>query len=424
MWLVPSAMAATAVAGALALGAFEPHIELPPSAERLVFHGDAAGARAILAAIAGSMIGVTGVTFSITIVTLSLASSQFGPRLLRNFLRDRGNQIVLGAFIATFAFCLLGLRNIRGGTSETDGTYLTVVVAVLLALMSLGLLIYFIHHIATSIQADTVIARVGSELEATIDRLYPHELGLPAKDDAEAARGRAALADAVHIDAPRSGYLQSIDLDQLMALAKRHDLVIAIDRRPGQFVIAGRPLMRAAPAARVDEATKAALARLWIVGDHRTAEQDVEFLVHQLVETASRALSPGINDPFTAMTCIDRLGGALARLSVRELPPSRRADEDGNLRVLAATTTYAGLLDAAFNQIRQYAASSVDVLIRLLETLETLAEATRGDPTRQAIVRAHADRVLRTSRLEDHEETDAHEIEDRHARVLAALSAA
>lgn len=421
MWLVPGVLALAAVGGALALGALETRLVLPAPFDALLFTGDASGARAILAAIAGSMIGVTGVTFSITIVALTLASSQFGPRLLRNFMRDRGNQVVLGSFIGTFAFCLLGLRNVRGADEASSGAYLTVVIGVLLALISLALLIFFIHHIARSIQADTVIAHVAAELSQTLERLYPERVGHGADAADVAASPHEPDAPPRSIMSSRDGYLQAFETERILALARQHDVVIALDRRPGQFVARGVPVARAWPAERVDDAFESALRRLWIIGDQRTPEQDAEFLIEQLVETASRALSPGVNDPFTAIACIDRLGAALVDLSGRRIPSAFRLDDDGRLRIIAARSSFAGMTDAAFNQIRQYAADSMDVLLRLMETFEVLARATRHDTARRAVIAGHAEKTLRTARLGDHEQEDMRELEGRHARVVAAL---
>ncbi|HMO85347.1 MAG TPA: DUF2254 domain-containing protein, partial [Lacipirellulaceae bacterium] len=183
------------------------------------------GARALLSTVAGSMITIASVTFSITIVALQLASTQFGPRLLRNYMRDRGNQVAIGAFVATFTYCILVLRTVNGTDAESFVPHLSVIVALLLSLTSLGILIYFVHHAAESIQAENVIGDVSRELHLAIDRLYPERLGeqAPAQTPASHIAGRREWyrGDSYAIPSPVSDYLQSIDVDRLLNLAQR-----------------------------------------------------------------------------------------------------------------------------------------------------------------------------------------------------------
>jgi uncharacterized membrane protein len=240
-WFLPSLMTLAAVAlsfGVIAvdnrvqskaLGEFSPYWWL--------YTGGAEGARTLLSAVAGSMMTVVGVAFSITIVSLQLASSQFGPRLLRNFMRDTGNQIVLGTFVATFMYCLLVLRTVRGedGIGDTFVPHVAVTVGVLLAACSVAVLIYFIHHSAAAIQADNVVATVSADLAATIDRLFPEPVGRPAGAPTNAGLPEDFDAQAVPVPAPRTGYLQTVDPDELMRVAKHHDLVFRLSVRPGQF---------------------------------------------------------------------------------------------------------------------------------------------------------------------------------------------
>ena len=204
------------------------------------------GSRALLATVAGSMMTIASVTFSITIVALQLASSQFGPRLLRNFMRDRGNQVAIGTFIATFTYCLLILRTVNGTDNEQFVPHISVTVALVLALLSVGVLIYFIHHSAESIQAENVIAAVSRDLHSAIDRLYPECLGAEAPDESKLANERDLPAgfdrESRMIDSRRSDYLQAINVDRLLQIAKEHDLVLSIVRRPGKFCFKGDPI--------------------------------------------------------------------------------------------------------------------------------------------------------------------------------------
>ncbi|WP_291852481.1 DUF2254 domain-containing protein [Bradyrhizobium sp.] len=279
----------------------------------------------MLSAIAGSMITVAGLTFSITMLTLQLASSQFGPRLLRNAMRDRGNQVVLGTFISTFAYCLLVLRTVRGTEGASSVPHLSVAVGVLLALASLGVLIYFIHHVANAIRIETVLAQLATETNAAIDQLYPERLGQDPPDDAPRAARRDALGDfadrEVCIQAAESGYVKRLDTEALMRMATEHNLVVWIEARPGRFVIEQQVVLSASPSKRIPAEIADALRGTLVIGPDRSPDQDVAHALRRIVEIAQRALSPGINDPTTAIYCLDRMEEALMRLAARDVPP-------------------------------------------------------------------------------------------------------
>lgn len=415
LWFVPSLMALSSLALAALVQTLDAHFDPDPDVVPLLFRGSAEGAGSALGAVAGSMIGVTGVVFSITVVALSLASSQLGPRLLRNFMRDRSNQFVLGTFIGTFIFCLVGLQAVNRDLGAAGVPRITVTVGFALALMSLGVLIYFIHHITLSMQADTVIANVAEELVDAIEEIYPSHLGEPTDEDVEPERPEG---DPRAVPAPGAGYLQAIDLDRLMEVARKADVVIFLAIRPGQYVRIGTPMARVWPSIRVPDEVVAAISKTFILGRRRTAEQDVEFLIEQLVETACRALSPGINDPFTAVACVDRLGDVMARLAVKEFPQPARKDEEGAIRVVAKSVTFRGLLDASFDQIRQYGKTSVSVTLRLLDALSGIAWNLGANGPRRAAVVEQANRIWRTSQSVEHEVSDRQAIEARFAHVV------
>jgi uncharacterized membrane protein len=363
------------------------------------------------------MITVVGLVFSLTLVALSLASSQFGSRLLRNFMRDTTNQVVLGTFVATFLYCLLVLRTIRRADESAFVPHLSVTLGVLLAVASLVVLIYFIHHIAISIQADEVIARVGAELLQGIDRLFPEQIGqgAPGYDTAGTDGGlpEGFEREACPVAADGDGYLQLIDTDRLMELATREDLLLRVERRPGHYVVVGCPLLLVWPGERVNDQLVEQVNSAFLLGSQRTSVQDIEHAVNQLVEIAVRALSPGINDPFTAVTCVDRLGSALSRLAQRETPSPYRRDGQNKLRVVTPPTTFVGVVDAAFDQIRQYSRSSAAVTIRLLETIAVIAGATRR-PEDRAALRRHAKMIARGGREGLPEEEDRRSVEERY----------
>jgi len=279
--------------------------------------------------------------------------------------------------------------------------HVSITVALMLTLVSLGWLVYFIHHVADSIQADTVIAEVYSDLSHALDHLDPRLAGKEPAIPATRPAPVDLLAQApASIPAPKGGYVQAIGTHALLRLAREHDLVIKILRRPGQFVIAGRPLMHAWPDARVSGPVIEAAAGEVIVGPKRTPTQDVEFSIGALVEIAVRALSPAINDPRTAMTCIDRLAAALAHL-VRTGAPLIH-DDDGALRLITSPTTFEGALDASFNQIRQAANGHVAILSRMIDVLAELAEIAVADQQRGGLARhgAMVRRACRRSILE------------------------
>ena len=425
-WFLPSCMAAAAIALAFALVAIDELIV----ADRLampgwIYTGGAEGASLVLGTIAGSMITIAGVVFSMTLVALSLASSQLGPRLLRNFMRDTTNQLVIGTFVSTFVYCLLVLRSIRRADEVLFVPHLSVTLGVVLALVSLAVLIYFIHHVAVSIQADQVIARVAGELMEGIEHLFPEQIG-HAEEKHEAGAldvGWPASFDreARPIVAAEDGYLNFIDPDALLKLAAQEKLLLHLQSRPGHYIVRGRALVLVWPADRISEELIGQVAAAFVLGDQRTAAQDIEFSVHQLVEIAVRALSPGINDPFTAITCVDRLGSALCRMAQRDLPSRYRFDEHKVLRMVTRAQTFADIVDASFNQIRQHARSDAAVTIRLLETIAMIAQVVHR-PSDRAALRRHVAMIVRGARDGLPEAEDRKEVAERYQAAIRLLS--
>ena len=423
-WFVPAGMACLAVA--LALGAVA--LDESTTQEWLVdlgwsYGGGAEGASLLLGTVAGSMIAIAGTVFSMTLVVLSLASSQLGPRLLRNFMRDKVNQVVLGTFVATFVYCLLVLRTIRRADETAFVPHLAVGIGVLLAMVSMGVLIYFIHHVSVSIQADEVVARVGREIDEGMDQLFPGHLGKPAVDSSKVEREEILPAnfakEARPIGAAVDGYLQFIDAEALMALACEEDLLLKLERRPGHYLVKGRAMVLVWPGDRVTEALAERMNAAFVFGSQRTSTQDLEFSFLQLVEIAVRALSPGINDPFTAVACVDRLGTALCRLARRDMPAPLRLDAQGRLRLVAPGPTFAGITDASFNQIRQNARSNPAVAIRLLEAIAQIAVHVQN-PQDMACLQRHARMVVTGAREGVPEANDRLDIEASFAEAIRA----
>ncbi|NDJ61871.1 MAG: DUF2254 domain-containing protein [Chloroflexi bacterium] len=415
-WFLPALMVVSAAILALVMNSIDnanPQVAIPLLS--WVYTGSPEGARTLLSTIAGSMISVAGVTFSITIATLSLASSQLGPRLLSNFMRDRGNQIVLGTFVSIFTYCLLTLRAIRSEDNSEFVPYLSLTLAMLLAFVSLGVLIFFFHHVSTMIQAQNVVADIGRDLASSIERLFaiqsartPYEYALRGEEDIP----QDFEDDMQFVIVEASGYLQAIDYQALRQVATEHDLLLLLRFRPGDFIAKGSEIIGVHPADRLSQDIEKALQLAFTTGARRLRVQDVEYTIEQLVEIAVRALSPGINDPFTAIACLDQFSTTLADLAERPIPSGYYYDDSGALRVISDRITFSGIINSAFNQIRQHCRSDVAVTIRMLEVIAIITARTRTDAQRDALIR-QAEMIKRAS---DETITEANDLEDIHER--------
>ncbi len=381
-WFVPGLLAVAALALAMGLVSGDTVAQTRGTSVlgRFYLTGPE-GARALLSTIAASAITVAALVFSITMVVLNMASAQFGPRLLTNFMRHNATQIVMGTFVGVFVYCLVVLVAVRSGDGRAFVPHTAVAVGLALAVVAFGLLIYLIHHISRFVQASHIIDDVARSLEGALRATFP-ERGCdgvappPNDEDLEEHPDSPTTPEDAPVLAARSGYVQVIDLPGLVKLASDRDVVIRLGCQAGNFVLQGRPVAWAAPADRVDKDFENGVADAILTAPERTSLQDPEFAVHQLVEIALRALSPGINDPHTAINCIDRLTAALCVLAER-VPPSRhRRDGDGRLRLVTEAYSYRAIVDKAFDQIRRAASGHLAVLLRLLESIEALA---RGD---------------------------------------------
>jgi uncharacterized membrane protein len=407
-WFIPALMCLAAAA--LVVGLVQLDLLIRSEwIERLgwFFVDSADGARAALATIASSTITVAGTVFSLTMVTLTLASNQFGPRLIRSFMRDLATQAVLGRFVATYLYCILLLRLVRSVEEVEFVPNLAVLVALLLAVVNVGVLIYFFHHVSTAIQVPRLIAWISDELQETIRRLFPLRRG--ATDHVSHWREVAALRaeverDGAPVAAARSGYVILIDQEALLARAVA--------------VVQGAPLAHVlpAPADGLAEAIDGAI----VFAHQRVQLEDFEVYMLQLVEIAARALSPAFNDPFTATACVDRLAEAILLLDDRELPPPFCRDAAGRLRLLLEGYTFAAAMDTAFGMVRQYARGHAAVLVRLLDAFTAIAIQTeRAD--RRSLLRRHADLVLRAAEASLPEQLDRDEVVRRHRALVNAL---
>ena len=420
-WFLPALIVAFSTVLAVGL------IELDSSGSRdwiaawpRLFGTGAAGARGMLATIAGSMTTVVGVTFSMTLVALTLASSQYTSRVLRNFMRDRVTQVVLGIFAGIFTYCLIVLRTIRGGDESEFVPSLSVVFSVVLAIGGIGTLTLFIHHIASSIQASSIIASVAKETLEAVDRLFPQELGAePTDDEADPSLLPLPGRNWQAVMARRNGYLQSVDNAALLRLAREQKTIVRMDRGIGEFVVQNTPLASLALENPPEQEIIAAVQAAYDIDRYRTVHQDCSFGIRQLVDVALRALSPGINDTTTAVMCVDYLTAILSRLASREIPSSRRY-EDGELRVMSIGQTFASLVAESFDQIRGSAGGNVAIMLRMSGALQTIASLT-DSPSRRRVLREQAECIAELAGRTIDSPHDRARFESRLARVREAL---
>jgi uncharacterized membrane protein len=398
LWLVPAvevvfAIALFAVTTLLDRAVYRGAVALPG----WVNSGSADAAREVLTAIAAAVITVVGVVFSIILVTLTLASTQFGPRMLRNFIRDRATQLTLGTFVATFVYAVLVLVSVGEGSHGDFVPHIGVTVTLALMVADLAVLIYFIHHTATSIQLPQVIASIASDLSEAIevqggdgDHGRASVAGQPGSAQLAGGPSPAELLSLLEtgggtVRAPASGYLQFIRHGILVQLASEAGAVICLDHRPGHFIVQGHPYAKVWPPEAVNRVSDA-LARAHLTGPHRTLTQDVSFGIDQLVEIAIRALSPAVNDTFTALTCIDWLGDNLCKIINRWHPARVHRDGQGFIRVIAAQPTYERLVQRAFEKIRQASSGMPAVMIRQLEALAKIMADTSSAGQRHVLL--------------------------------------
>ncbi len=386
-----------------------------------VISGSADAARQILTTIAAAIITVIGVVFSIILVTLTLASTQFGPRMLRNFIRDRGTQVTLGTFVGTFVYSVLVLASIGTGSHGDFVPHIGVTVTFGLMVADLAVLIYFIHHTSVSIQLPQVIASIASDLaEAIIEQgsgnTDPH---LKAGPTAVELLSRAEQGGSVLV-APASGYVQFIRHQSLVRLAAEADAVISLEQRPGHFIVRGHRFATVWPP---DAAplVRQALGRAHVVGPHRTLSQDVSFGVDQLVEIALRALSAAVNDTFTALTCIDWLGENLCKIVAQWHPARVHRDAQGFIRVIAAEPSYERLVQRSFEKIRQSSLGMPAVMIRMLEALTRIMSETTTAGQRRVLL-DQAAMIDRASERSVPEAADRADIRRRYEAFLTMES--
>lgn len=399
-WFVPSLAVAAALVLAGVLTGVDARLSgLDHSSVPWLFGGTADAARSVLSTIAGSLITVISIAFSLTVIALQQASSQFSPRVMRRFTGDRVNQIVLGAYIGTFVYSLIVLREVRSPEEGASGFVpaLSVSVAIALAIVCVGLLILFIHHISQMLQVDLVERQIHDEMLERLDHLYPSMVGEPAAVE-DAAAGDAAedaAGEGWEIRSTETGFVRSID-DAALLNAEREGVTrVRIRVAVGAFV-AHDDLLATVAGAPADAAeTTRAIRKAVVIDATRSAEQDLLFDVRQLVDIALRALSPGINDPTTAEHALYYLGDMLGRLGERAFPSPVRTAPGGGIRIIVARPGWDDFVAASFDQIRESARGNVhviDVLLDVLRRLEHAVPVERVPAVRAQIALAMAER--------------------------------
>ncbi len=353
-------------------------------------HADPQVAQVILAGIAASIMTVVSIVFAILLMTLTLASMQFSPRIIVGFTRDRVTQWTLGIFLGTFLYCMAALPAARS-VPHPFAPVATVLGAMVLALVCVGLLLFFIHHISQAISVNHIVDRIAEETEAMIDDLmpWPHLLDHHVKD----AEPLQPNPSEVAVLSSESGYIRFVDTRRLVAIAKHYHVTIRVLRRVGHFIPAGIPLMMVSKGSRLSPEGIAELLAAFDLGPTRTLQQDVEFGVLQIVDVALKAISPAVNDPTTAINCVDQLSRILIRFAAREPPEELLYDPPGVVRASIGWIHFERLLDAALEQIRMYSKTDVAVSLRLLRALSDIAAST-PDPEFRRILVEHGMRIV------------------------------
>jgi len=344
---------------------------------------------------AGTVLATAGVVFTLLTLPLSTVAAQYGSRLLRLFLGDRTTQFVLGMFVATFVYCMAAALSIPSGDALSDSPQLTASLGVYLMLATFATLILLVQHISTMLQAPNIAAAAGVELQNVVSAEISNQVTsdgegngrLAARPDSPNPPIALTEIDGYPIRARSTGYIQFIDPDTLLTLAREKDLIIRLLHRPGHHIWSGAVVALVSPADRVDEQLDKLIRRAFQVGNGRTPTQDVEYAVNQLTEMAVRAMSPAINDPFTAMTCLDHVGHGLGEFIRQGQKGSHYYDRTGKLRLVLEPVTFDVLLSAAFDMLRHASCDNASVLLHMLKVIDLLSQEVKAPEARQQLLR-------------------------------------
>ena len=389
LWFVPGVIVVLAAALAVVLVEASANVDAKVLGQfPRLFGATPESSSRLLSTVAGAIITVAGVTFSILVVAVSQASTQYSPRVLRNFMRDRLSQVTLGFLVGLFVYCLAVLRTIRSEEDDRFVPALAVLAALLLAVAAVALLVYFIHHIASTLEVGSIVARVSAETLAAIDRQFPDETGADVQQP-ESAPTQERLAQGAKrwwpVGAVASGYIQHIQLEALSESASQQCCVVKLERRPGDFVVEATTLLLVLDSSPPRASLVRDLLGCFVIQSYRTVYQDVNFGIRQIVDIANKALSPGINDPTTAVTCIEYLSVVMARIAGRQVISENR-HVGGRLCLIVPARSFRELVDDAFSELRRTGQSQPRVLASILRALEVVAQATHCEERRKAIL--------------------------------------
>jgi uncharacterized membrane protein len=363
---------------------------------RFVLAGTPGELRSALLNMAGTVLATAGVVFTLLTLPLSTVASQYGSRLLRVFLGDRTTQFVLGAFVGTFVYCIAAALSIPTASVEQEAPQLTATLGVYLMVATFGTLILLVQHVSTMLQAPNIAAAAGVEL---LDVVRANAEEVASGDDGSGGSGTRPAPGSRDIPAPlteaegypvrarKAGYIQYVNSQTVLTLAQKKDLVVHLQCKPGCYVQSGAVVALVWPAERVDEQLEALFQRAFRLGNGRTPSQDVEYAVNQLTEMAVRAMSPAINDPFTAMTCLDRIGDGLATFIRQGANNSHHWDQDGRLRLIVEPVAIDDLLSAAFDMLRHASCNNASVLQHMLEVIDVLGQEVKAPEMRKQLLR-------------------------------------
>jgi uncharacterized membrane protein len=390
---------------------------------RFILSGNSTEIRTMLINMAGTILATAGVVFSLLSLPLSTVAAQYGSRLLRVFLGDRTTQLVLSMFVATFTYCLAAALSIPPAVVTPEGPQLTATVGLLLMLATFGSLVLLIQHISTMLQAPNIAAAAGAELRDVISVEIPIEvLSGDTRDGGLETQTDALLeTEGYAVRARRTGYIQYIDPQYMLTLAREHDLVIRLVRKPGHNVWNGVGIALIWPATRVDQELERKIYNAFRVGNGRTPSQDIPYAVNQLVEMAVRAMSPAINDPFTAMTCLDYIGEGLALFIRQGEKGPNYYDLDGKLRLMLEPVTFEELLNTAFDMLRHASYENTSVLMHMLEVMDRISQQTKPSAARQALL-GQVDLIRAESQAGDLIEKDQQLIHRNSEALVMKLS--
>ena len=390
LWFVPLVMALGAVLLSWLLGWLDeqvPNYMLKDS--KFFLAGTAVEMRAAMLNIAGTVLATAGVVFSLLTLPLSTVASQFGSRLLRIFMRDRTTQLVLGMFVATFTYCLTTAMSIPNVQTQTGAPQITVTFGLFMMLLTFASLIILIQHISTMLQAPNIVAAAGSDLLDVVGVDSSEEAGENQQQIEPETQATDDLVEskAYPLRVNEMGYVQFVDPEIILNLAREKDLVIRLMRKPGQFIRLGEIVALVWPAAVVNEQLAKHLRRGIQIGNQRTPTQDVEYAINQLVEISVRAMSPAINDPFTAMTCLDYLADGLAKYARSGESSPDYYDKEGRLRLVFEPANLEDLLGSAFNMLRHASCDNASVLLAMLDAIDDIGQETKSPEARQELLR-------------------------------------